>query len=246
MRKINMLFGMAAMMALASCSDGAQYEYPFQNPELSIDKRVDNLISLLTPQEKIGLMMNGSISIDSLGIPAYNWWSEACHGICMNGATVFPQAIALAASFDDAQQFDVYTAVSDEARAHWNTSDHNQFGKTRATGGAWHQGLSFWCPNINIFRDPRWGRGQETSGEDPYLTGKMGTAVRYYQSLEAPLVAQNVCEQTVAAAARLTLVAVVCAHDFLYVGFGNQSLESRQVSLPKVAHRHAYVKSVTG
>ena len=172
-----MLFGMAAMMALASCSDGTQYEYPFQNPELSIDKRVDNLISLLTPQEKIGLMMNGSISIDSLGIPAYNWWSEACHGICMNGATVFPQAIALAASFDDAQQFDVYTAVSDEARAHWNTSDHNQFGKTRATGGAWHQGLSFWCPNINIFRDPRWGRGQETSGEDPYLTGKMGTAL---------------------------------------------------------------------
>ena len=177
MRKINMLFGMAALMTLASCSDGAQYEYPFQNPELSIDKRVDNLISLLTPQEKIGLMMNGSISIDSLGIPAYNWWSEACHGICMNGATVFPQAIALAASFDDAQQFDVYTAVSDEARAHWNTSDHNQFGKTRATGGAWHQGLSFWCPNINIFRDPRWGRGQETSGEDPYLTGKMGTAL---------------------------------------------------------------------
>ena len=177
MRRINCLIGMTALLALTACGNNSEYEYPFQNPKLSIEKRVDNLVSLLTPEEKIGLMMNGSISIDSLGIPAYNWWSEACHGICMTGATVFPQAIALAATFDDAQQFEVYTAVSDEARAHWNTSDHNQFGKTKATGGAWHQGLSFWCPNINIFRDPRWGRGQETSGEDPYLTGRMGTAL---------------------------------------------------------------------
>ena len=177
MKKINYLIGMAALLSMTACGNDSQYEYPFQNPKLSIEKRVDNLVSLLTPEEKIGLMMNGSISIDSLGIPAYNWWSEACHGICMTGATVFPQAIALAATFDDAQQYEVYTAVSDEARAHWNTSDHNQFGKTRATGGAWHQGLSFWCPNINIFRDPRWGRGQETSGEDPYLTGRMGTAL---------------------------------------------------------------------
>ncbi|MCQ2074966.1 MAG: glycoside hydrolase family 3 C-terminal domain-containing protein [Bacteroidaceae bacterium] len=177
MKRIHFLSGMIALFIVCSCGDKTQYEYPFQNPKLSIEKRVDNLMSLLTPEEKVGLMMNGSISIDSLGIPAYNWWSEACHGICMTGATVFPQAIGLAASFDDAQQFEIYTAVSDEARAHWNTSDHNQFGKTRATGGAWHQGLSFWCPNINIFRDPRWGRGQETSGEDPYLTGRMGTAL---------------------------------------------------------------------
>ena len=177
MKKTKVIIGMAAALAMTACADNSQYEYPFQNPKLSIEKRVDNLMSLLSPQEKIGLMMNGSISIDSLGIPAYNWWSEACHGICMTGATVFPQAIALAATFDDSQQYEIYTAVSDEARAHWNTSDHNQFGKTRATGGAWHQGLSFWCPYINIFRDPRWGRGQETSGEDPYLTGRMGTAL---------------------------------------------------------------------
>ena len=178
MKTGNILTGLAVIMSLSACNgNSSQYEYPFQNPNLKIEKRVENLLSLLTPEEKVGLMMNGSISVDSLGIPAYNWWSEACHGICMNGATVFPQAIALAATFDDAQQFEIYTAVSDEARAHWNTSDHKQFGKTRATGGAWHQGLTFWCPNINIFRDPRWGRGQETSGEDPYLTGKMGTAL---------------------------------------------------------------------
>ncbi|HPB03597.1 MAG TPA: glycoside hydrolase family 3 C-terminal domain-containing protein [Bacteroidaceae bacterium] len=178
MKKFCFLAGLAVVLSLTACGGGSsKYEYPFQNPKLKIEKRVDNLLSLLTPEEKVGLMMNGSISIDNLGIPAYNWWSEACHGICTNGATVFPQAIALAATWDDAQQYEVYTAVSDEARAHWNITDHNQFGKTRATGGAWHQGLSFWCPNINIFRDPRWGRGQETSGEDPYLSGKMGTAL---------------------------------------------------------------------
>lgn len=166
---------LAAAVLVAACSGKKTYEYPFQNPRLSVDERVENLLSLLTPEEKIGLMMNGSVSVDRLGIPAYNWWSEACHGICQDGVTVFPQAIALAASFDADQQLQVYTAVSDEARAFWNISDHNEFGKTAATGGAWHKGLSFWCPNINIFRDPRWGRGQETSGEDPFLTGTMGT-----------------------------------------------------------------------
>jgi len=176
MKRTFIAVGFAAMFVLGGCTGQSQYEYPFQNPKLKIEKRVDNLLSLLSPQEKIGLMMNGSISVDSLGIPAYNWWSEACHGICMNGATVFPQSIGLAATFDEEQQYEIYTAVSDEARAHWNTTDHNQFGKDRATGGAWHQGLTFWCPNINIFRDPRWGRGQETSGEDPYLAGVMGSA----------------------------------------------------------------------
>jgi len=87
-------------LTVCSCGSSANYEYPFQNPKLSVDKRVDNVISLLTPEEKIGLMMNGSISVERLGIPAYNWWSEACHGICTNGATVFPQAIGLAATFD--------------------------------------------------------------------------------------------------------------------------------------------------
>ena len=165
----------AALMLLAASSCGKKYEYPFQNPRLSTDERVENLLSLLTPDEKIGLMMNGSISVDRLGIPYYNWWSEACHGICYDDVTVYPQSIALAATFDPEQQYEIYTTVSDEARAVWNTTDHNEFGHDKPNGGIWHQGLTFWCPNVNIFRDPRWGRGQETSGEDPWLAGVMGT-----------------------------------------------------------------------
>lgn len=111
MKKI-IFVSMAAICLLTACNT-QKYEYPFQNPKLSVDERVENLISLLTPEEKIGLMMNGSISIDRLGIPAYNWWSEACHGICADDATVFPQAIGLAATFDADQQFEIYTAVSD-------------------------------------------------------------------------------------------------------------------------------------
>lgn len=176
MRKLTLSF-LVAVLFLPSCKEKVHYEYPFQNPDLSIDERVENLLSLLTPDEKIGLMMNGEISIDRLGIPAYNWWSEACHGICADNATVFPQAIALAATFDVDQQYEIYSAISDEARAHWNTTNHMEFGKTIADAGWWQQGLSFWCPNVNIFRDPRWGRGQETSGEDPYLSSVMGAQV---------------------------------------------------------------------
>jgi len=169
-------FFLSCLMALAMMPAGAKdYDYPFQNPKLSFDKRTDNLLSLLTPEEKIGLMMNGSISIDRLDIPAYNWWNEACHGICYDDVTVFPQVIALGATFDAPQQFEIYSAVSDEARAVWNTTDHHQLGVNQPNGSIWHNGLSFWCPNVNIFRDPRWGRGQETPGEDPYLNAVMGT-----------------------------------------------------------------------
>ncbi len=167
-------FLMASVMLNAGCQDNS-YEYPFQNPNLKVEKRVDNLLSLLTPQEKIGLMMNGSISIDRFDIPAYNWWNEACHGICYDDVTVFPQVIALGATFDAPQQLEIYTAVSDEARAVWNTTNHHQMGVNQTNSSIWHQGLSFWCPNVNIFRDPRWGRGQETPGEDPYLNAVMGT-----------------------------------------------------------------------
>ena len=163
----------AAVLALLAVGC-KHYDYPFQNPNLSVQKRADNLLSLLTPEEKVGLMMNGSVSVDRLGIPAYNWWNEACHGICYDDVTVFPQVIALGATFDAPQQLEIYQAVSDEARAVWNTTDHNQMGVTEPNGNIWHNGLSFWCPNVNIFRDPRWGRGQETPGEDPYLNGVMG------------------------------------------------------------------------
>lgn len=173
MRKLTLSCCMiAALLGMSGCK---HYDYPFQNPRLSFEKRADNLLSLLTPEEKIGLMMNGSVSVDRLDIPAYNWWNEACHGICYDDVTVFPQVIALGATFNPEQQFQIYTAVSDEARAVWNTTDHHQLGVTQPNGSIWHQGLSFWCPNVNIFRDPRWGRGQETPGEDPYLNSVMGT-----------------------------------------------------------------------
>ncbi len=173
-KKTLLLLTLAASLLLAGCQQ-TKYEYPYQNPKLKLEKRVDNLLSLLTLEEKVGLMQNGSISIDRLDIPAYNWWNEACHGICYDDVTVFPQVIALGATFNAPQQYEIYTAVSDEARAVWNTTDHHQLGVTQPNGSIWHQGLSFWCPNVNIFRDPRWGRGQETPGEDPYLNAVMGT-----------------------------------------------------------------------
>lgn len=151
------------------------FQYPFQNPALSNEERVENLISLLTPEEKVGLMMNKSVSVDRLGIPSYNWWSEACHGVRQDNYTVFPQPIGMAASFNDKLFYDVFSAVSDEARANWNRSDHNIFNVPM--GVIYYPGnpeLTFWCPNVNIFRDPRWGRGQETCGEDPYMNAVLG------------------------------------------------------------------------
>src|SRR5574344_88496 len=165
----------ASLVILTSSGKKPVYQYPFQNPDLSTEQRVENLISLLTPEEKVGLLMNKSVSVDRLGIPSYNWWSEGCHGIVADGYTVFPQPIGMAAAFDPAMIYEVYSSVSDEARANWNRSDHNIFGV--GMGAKYYPAnpeLSFWCPNVNIFRDPRWGRGQETSGEDPYLTSVIG------------------------------------------------------------------------
>ena len=164
-----------SLVLLASCNNSGKYEYPFQNPKLSNDERVENLLSLLTPEEKVGLMMNKSVSVDRLGIPSYNWWSEACHGVRQDGYTVYPQPIGLAAAFDPDRMYEIFSTVSDEARANWNRSDHDIFGvgyKERYYPG--NPELTFWCPNINIFRDPRWGRGQETCGEDPYLSAVLG------------------------------------------------------------------------
>lgn len=153
----------------------AQYQYPFQNPSLSYKERVENLISLLTPEEKVGLMMNKSASVDRLGIPSYNWWSEACHGVRQDGYTVYPQPIGMAAAFNAQLVYEVFSTVSDEARANWNRSNHDIFHVPM--GEIYYPGnpeLTFWCPNVNIFRDPRWGRGQETCGEDPYLNAVLG------------------------------------------------------------------------
>jgi len=171
MKKILVL----AIAAALTVSLAAQVKHPFQDPSLPIKERVENLLSLLTPDEKVGLMMNKSASVDRLGIPSYNWWSEACHGVRQGGYTVYPQPIGLAAAFNAKLVYDVFSQVSNEARANWNRSDHNIFNVPQ--GVTYYPGnpeLSFWCPNVNIFRDPRWGRGQETCGEDPYLNAVLG------------------------------------------------------------------------
>ena len=156
----------------------AQAKYPFLDTKLSNKERVENLLSLLTPEEKVGLMMNKSISVDRLGIPSYNWWSEACHGVRQGGYTVYPQPIGMAAAFNAQLFYDVFSQVSDEARANWNRTDHNDPKLFNVPMGViYYPGnpeLTFWCPNVNIFRDPRWGRGQETCGEDPYLNAVLG------------------------------------------------------------------------
>jgi beta-glucosidase len=167
-----------AFMAMLGTSVFAQAKYPYLDTKLSYKERVENLLSLLTPEEKVGLMMNKSISIDRLGIPSYNWWSEACHGVRQGGYTVYPQPIGMAAAFNAQLFYDVFSQVSDEARANWNRTDHNDPKLFNVPMGViYYPGnpeLTFWCPNVNIFRDPRWGRGQETCGEDPYLNAVLG------------------------------------------------------------------------
>ena len=137
----------------------------------SPEQRAKELVSQMTIEQKTMLMAHESSPIDELGIPAYNWWNEALHGVARNGkATVFPMPIAMAASFDSELVGEVFTAVSDEGRI------KNRQALARGEAG-WYQGVTFWTPNINLFRDPRWGRGMETYGEDPYLTGQLGMAV---------------------------------------------------------------------
>lgn len=147
-------------------------QHPFQNPRLSSEERARDLISRLTIEEKATLMCDRSEAIPRLGIKKFNWWSEALHGLAnSNDVTVFPEPVGMAASFDDALVYNVFNAVSDEFRARYNES--RKMGQENRQ----YLSLSVWTPNINIFRDPRWGRGQETYGEDPYLTSRMGISV---------------------------------------------------------------------
>lgn len=151
-------------------NDESKPDFPFYDTSLSIDERVADLIAQMTLEEKALQMTHNTPAIERLGIPAYSWWNEALHGVGRSGiATVFPQAIGLGATFDADLALRVSSAISDEARAMHNAAKnkgyHMQYG-----------GLTFWTPNVNIFRDPRWGRGQETYGEDPYLTSILGTS----------------------------------------------------------------------
>lgn len=145
---------------------------PYQNPQLSPAERAKDLVTRLTLEEKALLMCDDSEAIPRLGIKRFNWWSEALHGVANQGnVTVFPEPVGMAASFNDGLVYKIFNATSDEMRAKHNEQVRNGVEDTR------FHSLSVWTPNVNIFRDPRWGRGQETYGEDPYLTSQMGIAV---------------------------------------------------------------------
>ena len=147
-------------------------QYPYQNPDLSSEQRAKDLMSRLTLKEKVALMLDESEAIPRLGIKKFNWWSEGLHGIRYGyNVSVFPQSIGMAASFDDNLVYNVFNAISDEFRAKYH--ENRREGKENSK----FMSLSVWTPNINIFRDPRWGRGQETYGEDPYLTTRIGISV---------------------------------------------------------------------
>jgi beta-glucosidase len=146
------------------------HQFPFQDPDRSIAERVDDLVSRLTLEEKAAQMLHTAAAIPRLGIPDYNWWNECLHGVARAGvATVFPQAIALAATWDVPLVHRIARVIADEARA-----KHHEY--DRAGDHDMYKGLTFWAPNINIFRDPRWGRGHETYGECPHLTARLGVA----------------------------------------------------------------------
>lgn len=165
MRKFFVSFLFIAFGQIVHAQD---VNFEFQNTNLPIDERVDILVSQMTLDEKIDQMVYAAPAIERLEVPKYNWWNESLHGVARAGyATVFPQSITIAGSWDKDLMFRVATAISDEARA-----KHQEFVRRGKRGI--YQGLTFWSPNINIFRDPRWGRGHETYGEDPYLTGQMG------------------------------------------------------------------------
>ena len=161
---------------------------PFQNKKLSTDERIKDLVDRLSLQEKVNEMLYNAPGVPRLGVPQYNWWNEALHGVGRSGrATVFPQAIGLAATFNDDLVLEEANVISDEARAMYNVAVKKDY---RMQYG----GLTFWSPNINIFRDPRWGRGQETYGEDPVLTTKMGVAfVKGLQGTDAKYLKVAAC-----------------------------------------------------
>jgi beta-glucosidase len=174
---------------LAAQTAGSSGTAPYLNPSLPINVRVDDLVSRMTLEEKASQLVNQSREIPRLKVPAYDWWSEALHGVARAGVgTVFPEPIGLAATFDPPLIHEMATVIGVEARA-----KHNQ--AIRAGKHDMYTGLDFWSPNINIFRDPRWGRGQETYGEDPFLTSRMGVAFvtglqgddpKYFQVISTP------------------------------------------------------------
>jgi beta-glucosidase len=166
MPRMLILSALVAGFAWAQTRNRPKYQDITASPE----RRAADLVSRMTLEEKTGQMQNAAPAIPRLGIPAYDWWNEALHGVARAGiATVFPQAIALGATWDSDLEYRIAEIISTEARAKYNDAiGHDNHRR--------YFGLTFWSPNINIFRDPRWGRGQETYGEDPYLTATMAKA----------------------------------------------------------------------
>ncbi|MFA9391031.1 MAG: glycoside hydrolase family 3 C-terminal domain-containing protein [Prolixibacteraceae bacterium] len=170
-RTVNPWHFVFMLIALVSCKNKTEScDETYMNPSASIEERVNDLVSRMTLEEKASQLVYEAPAIERLGIPAYNWWNECLHGVARAGlATVFPQAVGMAASFDTELMFKTADVISDEARAKYHEAI------SRDKHGI-YLGLTFWTPNINIFRDPRWGRGMETYGEDPFLTSKMGVS----------------------------------------------------------------------
>ncbi|HUV97412.1 MAG TPA: glycoside hydrolase family 3 N-terminal domain-containing protein, partial [Acidobacteriaceae bacterium] len=186
-------FGIVAAMLVglgtASLTGAQDAQKPaYLNPSLPAEQRAADLVHRMTLEEKATQLVNQARAIPRLGVPAYDWWSEALHGVAVDGTTEYPEPIGLAATFDPATIHRMGVAISVEGRI-----KHAQ--DVRAGHSNIFEGLDFWAPNINIFRDPRWGRGQETYGEDPFLTARMGVAFvtgmqgtdpRYYRVISTP------------------------------------------------------------
>src|ERR1017187_6925719 len=183
------LFGFTATMSFDFAAAQSAKPLPYLDPSLPKEQRAADLVSRMTLDEKVSEMMNSSEAIPRLDVPALDWWNEGLHGVARSGyATMFPQAIGMAATWDAPLIKDLATVISTEARAKNNEA-------LRHNNHAIYYGLTFWSPNINIFRDPRWGRGQETYGEDPFLTaqlgvnfveGMQGTNPDYYRVIATP------------------------------------------------------------
>jgi beta-glucosidase len=181
----------AAALAMGGTGEAGSREPSkpaYLNPSLTPEARASDLVRRMTPEEKASQLVNHARAIPRLGVPAYDWWSEALHGVLTKGTTVFPEPVALAATFDPAGIHDMAEAIGVEGRI-----KHAEFMKKEHSSTM--EGLDFWAPNVNIFRDPRWGRGQETYGEDPFLTGRMAVAYvtglqgndpRYYRGISTP------------------------------------------------------------
>jgi beta-glucosidase len=186
-RKVLFSFGVACLFSTLSAQTPTSL--PYMNVKLPIEQRVDDLVGRMTLEEKVSEMINGSAAVPRLNVPAYDWWNEGLHGVARSGyATMFPQAIGMAATWDTDLLGNVADTISTEARAKYNEAVRHNIHSI-------YYGLTFWSPNINIFRDPRWGRGQETYGEDPYLTSRLGvsfveglqgTNPKYYKVIATP------------------------------------------------------------